>query len=98
MNAAGQTWMERIEQLRAEGVINADDEAALIRHVNDHQRLIEEELFAIAPEYQRRLAGDGRQAADEWLAETARELGQREGEKMQRIFEQFSCTDWTLTA
>ncbi|WP_407353221.1 hypothetical protein [Luteimonas sp. R10] len=91
MHSTVRPWMEQIEQLRSEGVIDADDENVLIRHVNDHQSLIERELASIAPEYERRVAADGQERADLWLQQCARELGTREGEKMRRIFDQLSC-------
>lgn len=93
MSTLSQPWMERIEQLRAEGAINEDDESTLIRYVNDHQALIEQELAAITPEYRRRTATQGAEAADAWLAETAQALGRREGEKLRRIFDQIPCAN-----
>lgn len=96
MSVAPQPWLQQIEQLRSEGSINADDEAALIRQLNACQATIEEELAKVAPEYRRRVADDGQASADAWLAGVARELGEREGAGMRRIFDQF--TSPALTA
>ncbi|MDH5822020.1 hypothetical protein QFW77_03295 [Luteimonas sp. RD2P54] len=95
MSVAPQPWLEQIEQMRSEGLINADDEAALIRQLNDCQAAIEEALARIAPEYQRRVGEDGKESADAWLAATAREIGEREGAGMRRIFEQFTSPGLT---
>lgn len=96
MSVAPQPWLQQIEQLRAEGGINADDEAALIRQLNACRAAIEEELAKAVPEYRRRVAEDGQASADAWLASVARELGEREGAGMRRIFDQF--TSPALTA
>ncbi|NZA26792.1 hypothetical protein H0E84_10390 [Luteimonas sp. SJ-92] len=86
-------WMERIEEMRAAGVLNAEDENTLIRHVRECEERIQSELAGIAPAYQTKLAAEGKESADAWLAEMAASLGREEGEKMRRIFDQFSCAD-----
>lgn len=45
------------------------------------QEMIDAHLKALRPEYDHRVARDGVSAANRWLAETARELGRREGIK-----------------
>ena len=78
-------WVEDVEPLHQEGVIDGDDQNTLIRHLEEHRRTLQDELQLIVPEYKDRIARDGQQAADEWLAAKARELGERDGEKTRRV-------------
>ena len=78
-------WVEDVERLHHEGVIGGDDQNTLIRHLEEHRRTLQDELQLIVPEYNDRIARDGQQAADEWLAAKARELGERDGEKTRRV-------------
>jgi hypothetical protein len=78
-------WVEDVERLHQEGIIDGDDQNTLIRHLEEHRRSLQDELQLIVPEYKDRIARDGQQAADEWLAAKARELGERDGEKTRRV-------------
>ena len=78
-------WVEDVDRLHQEGLIDGDDQNTLIRHLEEHRRSLQDELQLIVPEYNDRIARDGQQAADEWLAAKARELGERDGEKTRRV-------------
>lgn len=78
-------WIGRIEALQADGGINADDEAALIRHVGEQRESLEQALNRVLPEYQRRLTAEGKERADQWLGETARALGEAQGRESRQI-------------
>lgn len=77
-------YMASLAEMRSNDLINADDENALIRHYDDQKASIEAAFLEFLPEYQRRMREDGEAKANEWLAETAREIGQREGEAARR--------------
>lgn len=70
-------FIEALEELRRNGTIDMADEGSLLRH---HDALVEElkqEKQRLLVEYEQRCAQDGNDAADAWLAEQARALGQR---------------------
>lgn len=77
-----------LEQLRIDGSISQDEEAALIRHYGELQQEFQEQAAQMEPEYERRCEEDGKDAADRWLAEAARELGLRHGEATRRLTDQ----------
>lgn len=52
--------------------------------VAEYRARLKEEIAAVKVEYERRVARDGKASADRWLAETAREMGRREGEAARR--------------
>jgi hypothetical protein len=56
------------------------DEAA----VAEYRARLKAQIAAVKVEYDQRVARDGKAAADRWLAETAREMGRREGEAARR--------------
>lgn len=76
---ADRDWVGRIEELQREDIIDADDEATLVRHVAERRAMLQEALANIEPEYRRRLGADGKASADEWLAGVARSLGEADG-------------------
>lgn len=92
MADARREWMDKVDQLAREGVIDCDDQNALIRHLDEHRRELEAELRKLVPEYERRLGTDGQAGADEWLAATARALGERDGVKTRRLVDSLSAT------
>jgi hypothetical protein len=51
---------------------------------------MEEALKEIVPEYESRVARDGQESADEWLAATARALGERDGAESRRVVDSLS--------
>lgn len=83
-------WVEDVERLHQEGLIDGDDQNTLIRHVEEHRRSLQEELASIVPEYKDRIARDGQPRADEWLAAKARELGERDGASTRRVVDSLS--------
>lgn len=83
--AQRQAWIDGLAQLRQQGAIDADDENTLIRHMDARLEAVQEELKALVPEYESRSERDGRDAADVWLAERSREMGEREGADARRM-------------
>lgn len=83
--AQRQAWIEGLAQLRQQGAIDADDENTLIRHMDERLEAVQVELRALVPEYERRVEQDGREAADAWLGERSREMGEREGADARRM-------------
>lgn len=86
-------WVEDVERLHQEGLIDGDDQNTLIRHVEEHRRSLQEELALIVPEYKDRIARDGQPSADEWLAARARELGERDGASTRRVVDSLSTVE-----
>ena len=86
-------WVEDVDRLHQEGLIDGDDQNTLIRHVEEHRHSLQEELALLVPEYRDRLARDGQPGADEWLAAKARELGERDGQKTRRVVDSLSTVD-----
>ena len=83
--AQRQAWIEGLAQLREQGVLDADDENTLIRHMDERLEAVQQELKALVPEYERRVDSDGREAADAWLGAQARDVGEREGADARRM-------------
>lgn len=83
--ASDREWISRFEELKADGHVGADDEASLIRHVGQQRESLEQSLARVVPEYQRRVEADGKDSADRWLAETAREIGEAQGRETRRV-------------
>ena len=77
-------YLASLAELRANDLLSVDDETALIRHYEDQKASIEAAFAEFLPEYQRRIREDGEASANAWMAETARELGQREGESARK--------------
>lgn len=88
--AERQGFVESIGQLRNENIIDAADQDALVRHYDQHKLNLEEELARITPEYERRVREDGEEQANQWLAETARELGERDGRSTRQMVDGLS--------
>lgn len=80
-------WITAIEELRQEGIIDDDGEATLVRHLSDRRAELEATMAGMVPEYHERVANDGRQLADEWLAGQARELGEADAQATRALLE-----------
>ena len=76
-----------LRRWRGDGAIDDRDEAALARHYDERQDQVREELDAIVPEYRRRVHEEGAAQAGQWLRDTAREMGRRDGEATRRMLE-----------
>ncbi len=85
-----EAWMDGLDQMHREGMLDADDQNTLIRHLDGHRQSMEEALKQIVPEYESRVARDGQASADEWLAATARALGERDGAESRRVVDSLS--------
>ena len=81
--------VDRLSDLREQGVLDLTEEARLLQHYDEMLRDVEEEKARLEPEYDRRCEADGKDAADAWLAEAARDLGRRHGEATRRVTDQF---------
>ena len=80
--------VERLTDLRQQGVLDASEEERLLQHYDEMLRDVEQEKANLHQEYQRRVEADGQDAADAWLREQAFELGRRQGEDTRRIVNQ----------
>lgn len=74
-----------LDALRRDGVIDAGDENAVVRHFDDHAHALKEALDAIAPEYRRRVRDEGQAGADRWLAATAEAMGRQDGQAARQL-------------
>jgi hypothetical protein len=83
-----QDWITSLDELRANGVLTADEENGLVRYYDEQRNQLEEDLAHVAAEYQRRTSTDGAEAANAWLADKARELGRRDGAATRRVVDQ----------
>ncbi|MCD9029467.1 hypothetical protein LDO26_14830 [Luteimonas sp. BDR2-5] len=90
-----QAWIDGLAQLREQGAITADDETTLIRHMDERLDAVQQELTALVPEYQRRVEADGQEAADAWIGERAREMGEREGADARRMVDSLAAVQAT---
>jgi hypothetical protein len=72
--------VEALGEIRNQGALDAVEEAELLRHFDDMQRDVKEEMARLEPEYRQRCEDDGKDAADRWLTETAEAIGRRYGE------------------
>lgn len=86
-NADDRGWIARVEGLRDEGLIDGDQEATLIRHLDERRTGLEESMKALVPEYRRKLDADGKPAADEWAAAQARALGEADARATRELLE-----------
>lgn len=80
--------LDALARMRMEGALDEAEESQLIRHFDELQRSYQEEMARLEPEYRHRVQEDGKDPADAWLAETARELGVRAGEATRRLTDQ----------
>lgn len=86
--ARRQDWISSLDELRAHGVVTADEENGLVRDYDAQRRQLESDLTLIAAEYKARVNSDGEDAANAWLVSRARELGRRDGEATRRMVDQ----------
>lgn len=80
--------VERLADLRQQGVLDASEEERLLAQFDGMLRDVNEQKAALQPEYQRRVRDDGLDKANEWLRETAAELGRRHGEATRAVTDQ----------
>ena len=77
--------VDRLADLRGQGVLDAAEEASILAHFDGMVRDTDEEKARLEPEYHRRVKVDGQDAADAWLREAAFEFGRRQGEVTRAI-------------
>ena len=75
-----------LERMREAGEIDAVGEGVLRRHFDDRAATLAEDFRLLMQEYEERAQREGAQAAEQWLAEASRALGQRDREHTQRVF------------
>ncbi|HEY4531032.1 MAG TPA: hypothetical protein VIG97_12050 [Luteimonas sp.] len=80
--------VERLGDLRQQGVLDASEEERLLAQFDSMLRDVNEQKATLQPEYQRRVREDGLDKANEWLRETAAELGRRHGEATRAVTDQ----------
>lgn len=83
-----QDWITSLDELRANGILTADEENGLVRYYDEQRDQLKEDLAHVATEYQRRTSADGEEAANAWLADKARELGRRDGAATRQVVDQ----------
>lgn len=71
--------------LRQQGSLDVADEAAILREYDALLADLHVEKAKLEAEFNRRLAQDGREETDAWLAGAAEALGRRQGEQMRRL-------------
>lgn len=76
---------ETVARLQSEGQLEAAGEGVVLRHFQDRQQSLRSEMQRLAPEYAARVERDGEQAANAWLAETAQDMGRRDGNDTRRV-------------
>lgn len=85
--------IEGVAKLRQEGIIDADDEGAMIRFLDEQKSALVEELRnRVNPEYDQRLATDGKQSADDWFAQEAQSMGRRQKAETERFVATLNAT------
>lgn len=80
--------VERLADLRQQGVLDASEEERLLTQFDGMLRDVNEQKATLKPEYERRVRDDGLDKANEWLRETAAELGRRHGEATRAVTDQ----------
>ena len=80
--------VERLADLRQQGVLDASEEERLLAQFDGMLRDVNEQKATLQPEYQRRVREDGLDKANEWLRDTAAELGRRHGEATRAVTDQ----------
>ncbi|NYZ62107.1 hypothetical protein [Luteimonas deserti] len=96
--AQRQAWIDGLAQLREQGAITTDDENTLIRHMDERLDAVQEALAALVPEYERRVAEEGQDAADAWIGDQARAMGEREGEDARRMVDSLTSVQMSAQA
>lgn len=88
-----QDLIEGVAKLRQDGIIDAEDEGAMIRFLDEQKAALVEELRSrVNPEYDRRLAEEGKESADGWFAQEAQELGRRQKAETERFVNTLNAT------
>lgn len=72
-------------RLREEGCLDEAGESALVRYYSERAHSLETGLRDIVDEYTQRVSSEGEDAAQRWLTDAARTLGQRDGEDTRRM-------------
>lgn len=80
-----QELVDRLADLRQQGILDASEESELLRHFDDMLRDVEAEKAQLEPAYLKRVAEDGEEPAKQWLVEQAEALGRRVGQATREI-------------
>ena len=71
--------------LRQQGGLDVADEAAILREYDGLVLELRAEKATLETEFRERMARDGQEKTNTWLAEAAEALGRRQGEQMRRL-------------
>ncbi|GHD73448.1 hypothetical protein GCM10007164_22690 [Luteimonas padinae] len=80
--------VERLADLRQQGVLDANEEERLLAQFDAMLRDVNEQKATLEPEYKRRVRDDGLDKANDWLRDAASELGRSHGEATRAITDQ----------
>lgn len=72
-------------ELRQQGSLDVADEAAILREYDALLADLRVEKAGLEAEFNRRLAQDGQEECNAWLATAAEALGRRQGEQMRHL-------------
>lgn len=78
-------WRSYLEELRQQGLLDEEQDRALARFFGERENQFVHEMQRIAAEYERRASDDGKDAATQWLTDTARAMGQRDREEIESL-------------
>jgi len=77
--------VELLDNLRQQGGLDVADEAAILRKYDGLVIELRAEKAKLEAEFRQRLARDGQDDTNAWLAEAAEALGRRQGEQMRQL-------------
>lgn len=78
-------FLALLSDLRGQGDLDVADEAAILREYDGLLVELREEKRRLEREYRERIAREGVEPSNDWLAATAEALGGRHGEQMRRL-------------
>ena len=77
--------VDLLGSLRQQGGLDVADEAAILREYDGLVLELRAEKATLETEFRERLARDGQEKTNAWLAEAAEALGKRQGEQMRQL-------------
>ncbi|MDH5834471.1 hypothetical protein [Luteimonas kalidii] len=77
--------VELLDDLRQQGGLDVADEAAILRKYDALVIELRAEKAKLEAEFRERLARDGQDDTNAWLADAAEALGRRQGEQMRQL-------------
>jgi hypothetical protein len=77
--------VDLLQELRSHGALDVGDEAALLRQYDGLLAELRSEKSRLEVEFRERLARDGEDDTNAWLASAAEALGRRQGETLRQL-------------